>query len=91
MCNLAYHAGLTDMTIFRYAKKMSYGWVGIYGMFVGHFFAWTCAGVMGATAALLAGKGLSQLDSGAVAGSVLGWAGLIARHVRSRRSPRSGR
>ena len=78
MCNLAYHAGLTDMTIFRYAKKKSYGWVGIYGMFVGHFFAWTCAGVMGATAAMLAGKGLGELDSGAVAGSVLGWAGLLA-------------
>ena len=78
MCNLAYHAGLTDMSIFRYAKRRSYGWVGIYGMFVGHFFAWTCAGVMGATAALLAGKGLSQLDSGAVAGSVLGWTGLLA-------------
>ena len=78
MCNLAYHAGLTDMSIFRFAKRKSYGWVGLYGMYVGHFFAWTCAGVMGATAALLAGKGLSQLDSGAVAGSVLGTAGLLA-------------
>ena len=78
MCNLAYHAGLTDMSIFRYAKRKSYGWVGIYGMFVGHFFAWTCAGIMGATAAALAGKSLSQLDSGAVAGAVLGWTGLLA-------------
>ena len=78
MCNLAYHAGLTDMSIFRYAKRKSYGWVGIYGMFVGHFFAWTCAGIMGATAAALAGKSLAQLDSGAVAGTVLGWTGLLA-------------
>ena len=78
MCNLAYHAGLTDMSIFRYAKRKSYGWVGIYGMFVGHFFAWTCAGIMGATAAALAGKDLAQLDSGAVAGTVLGWTGLLA-------------
>ena len=78
MCNLAYHAGLTDMSIFRYAKRKSYGWVGIYGMFVGHFFAWTCAGVMGATAAALIGKDLTQLDSGAVAGTVLGWMGLLA-------------
>ena len=78
MCNLAYHAGLTDMSIFRYAKRRSYGWVGIYGMFVGHFFAWTCAGIMGATAAALAGKELAQLDSGAVAGTVLGWTGLLA-------------
>ena len=78
MCNLAYHAGLTDMSIFRYAKRKSYGWVGIYGMFVGHFFAWTCAGVMGATAAALVGRDLTQLDSGAVAGTVLGWMGLLA-------------
>lgn len=78
MCNLAYHAGLTDMSIFRYAKRKSYGWVGLYGMYVGHFFAWTCAGIMGATAAALCGKELHQLDSGAVAGSVLGWTGLLA-------------
>ena len=78
MCNLAYHAGLTDMSIFRYARRKSYGWVGLYGMFVGHFFAWTCAGIMGATAAALAGKSLAQLDSGAVAGTVLGWTGLLA-------------
>jgi len=78
MCNLAYHAGLTDMSIFRYARRKSYGWVGIYGMFIGHFFAWTCAGIMGATAAALCGKELQQLDSGAVAGTVLGWTGLLA-------------
>ncbi len=78
MCNLAYHAGLNDMSIFRYAKRKSYGWVGIYGMFIGHFFAWTCAGIMGATAAALIGKDLTQLDSGAVAGTVLGWMGLLA-------------
>ena len=78
MCNLAYHAGLNDMSIFRYAKKKSYGWVGIYGMFIGHFFAWTCAGVMGAAAAAAVGKNLTQLDSGAVAGTILGWTGLLA-------------
>ena len=78
MCNLAYHAGLTDMSIFRYAKRKSYGWVGFYGMFIGHFFAWTCAGIMGATAAALCGKELQQLDSGAVAGTVLGFTGLLA-------------
>ena len=78
MCNLAYHAGLNDMSIFRYARKRSYGWVGFYGMYVGHFFAWTCAGIMGAAAATLAGKDLAALDSGAVAGSILGWMGLLA-------------
>ena len=78
MCNFAYHGGLNDMAIFRFAKKASYGWVGLFGMYVGHFFAWTCAGVMGATAALLLKTGLSSLDSGAVTWQILGWTGLLA-------------
>ena len=78
MCNFAYHGGLNDMAIFRFAKKARYGWVGFYGMYVGHFFAWTCAGVMGATAALLLKTNLAQLDSGAVTRVILGWTGLLA-------------
>jgi len=78
MCNFAYHGGLNDMAIFRFAKKASYGWVGLFGMYVGHFFAWTCAGVMGATAAILLKTGISSLDSGAVTWQILGWTGLLA-------------
>ena len=78
MCNFAYHGGLNDMAIFRFAKKASYGWVGLFGMYVGHFFAWTCAGVMGATAAILLKTSLSSLDSGAVTWQILGWTGLLA-------------
>jgi len=78
MCNFAYHGGLNDMAIFRFARKASYGWVGLFGMYVGHFFAWTCAGVMGATAALLLKTGLGNLDSGAVTWQILGWTGLLA-------------
>ena len=78
MCNFAYHGGLNDMAIFRFARKASYGWVGLFGMYVGHFFAWTCAGVMGATAAILLKTGLSSLDSGAVTWQILGWTGLLA-------------
>ena len=78
ICGFVYHVGLNDMSIFRFARKRSYGWVGLYGMFLGHFFAWLCAGVMGAAAASLLGVGLSQLDSGAVAGALLGWTGLLA-------------
>ena len=78
MCGYVYHLGLNDMSIFRYAKKRSYGWVGLFGMYLGHFFAWVCAGVMGAAAAACLGKGLEKLDSGAVTSVVLGGAGLIA-------------
>ncbi len=78
MCNLAYHGGLNDMALFRYAKTAKYGLVSSYGMFVGHFFAWGSAGIMGATAAILLGKPLSELDSGAITSAVLGSTGLLA-------------
>lgn len=77
-CNLAYHGGLNDMSLFRFAKKKEYGYVPAFGMFVGHFFAWCCAGIMGATAAILLNTSLSQLDSGAVTNTVLGAMGLLA-------------
>ena len=78
MCGFVYHVGLNDMSIFRFARKARYGWVGLYGMFLGHFFAWVCAGIMGAGAAAVLGVGLAQLDPGAVTGAVLGWTGLFA-------------
>lgn len=78
MCNLAYHGGLNDMALFRYAKTSKYGFVTLYGMFVGHFFAWGSAGIMGATAAILLNQSLLGLDSGAVTSVVLGSTGLLA-------------
>lgn len=78
MCNLAYHGGLNDMSLLRFAKRSSYGFVTGYGMYVGHFFAWISAGIMGATAANVLGKSLSVLDSGAVMSSIFGLTGLLA-------------
>jgi len=78
MCNLAYHAGLNDMALFRYAKSSKYGMVTAYGMFVGHFFAWGSAGIMGAVASKMLQKPLAALDSGAITGAVLGITGLLA-------------
>lgn len=78
MCNLAYHGGLNDMALFRYAKQAKYGFVTCYGMFVGHFFAWGSAGIMGATAAIILQQSLLVLDSGAVTSAVLGSTGLLA-------------
>lgn len=78
MCGYVYHLGLNDMSIFRFARKRSYGWVGLFGMFLGHFFAWVCAGVLGAAAGAVLGVGLDRLDSGAVTRAVLGGAGLVA-------------
>lgn len=76
-CNVVLHLGLNDMSVLRYAKSAKYGYISAVGMFVGHYFAWISAGIMGATAALLLGNDLSLLDSGEVTYSVLGYAGLI--------------
>ncbi|WP_035050987.1 cytosine permease [Carnobacterium pleistocenium] len=78
MCNLAYHGGLNDMSLLRFAKRSSYGFVTGYGMYVGHFFAWISAGIMGATAANVLGQSLLVLDSGAVMSAIFGLTGLLA-------------
>jgi cytosine permease len=78
ICNLAMHVGLSDMAIFRFARKPSYGLFSAFGMFVGHYLAWICAGVMGAAAAFVAQKPLAQLDSGDVASRALGISGALA-------------
>ncbi|MCD7887576.1 MAG: hypothetical protein LUG44_08170 [Clostridiales bacterium] len=78
MCNLAYHGGLNDMAMFRYAKTWKYGFITAYGMYLGHFFAWASAGIMGATAAILLNQSLLVLDSGAITNAVFGWVGLLA-------------
>jgi len=48
------------------------------GMFIGHYLAWVCAGIMGAGAALLLKSSVTQLDAGAVAYEALGMAGILA-------------
>jgi cytosine permease len=78
ICNLAMHGGLSDMALLRYAKRSSYGLYSSFGMFLGHYLAWICAGIMGAGAALVLGKSLTQLDAGGVAWQALGISGIIA-------------
>lgn len=78
ICNLAMHAGLSDMALFRYTKKSSYGLCSAFGMYLGHYLAWLCAGIMGAGAAVMLGKSLTQLDAGGVAWQALGVCGIVA-------------
>lgn len=78
VCNLAMHGGLSDMTVLRYARRSSYGYFSALGMFIGHFAAWICAGIMGAAAALVLKTSVSALDAGEVAFQALGAAGIIA-------------
>jgi NCS1 family nucleobase:cation symporter-1 len=78
ICNLGMHGALSDMALFRFAKKSSYGLYSSFGMFLGHYLAWICAGLMGAGAALLMGRSLVELDAGEIGYQALGWVGALA-------------
>ncbi|MBC8353991.1 MAG: nucleoside transporter [Planctomycetes bacterium] len=78
ICNLAFHVGLSDMAVLRYAPRASYGVFSACGMYLGHYLAWVCAGVMGAAAALILQRPLAELDAGEVAYQALGLAGILA-------------
>jgi nucleobase:cation symporter-1, NCS1 family len=45
-CNAAVHLGMSDLSIFRFARKPSYGWASAAGMFLGHYIAWICAALL---------------------------------------------
>jgi NCS1 family nucleobase:cation symporter-1 len=78
ICNLAMHMGLSDLAIFRYARRSSYGLYSAFGMYLGHYLAWVAAGIMGAAAALAMKTSLINLDAGGVAFHALGISGALA-------------
>ncbi len=45
-CNMAMHIGMSDLSIFRYAKKTWYGLASSSGMYLGHFAAWITASIL---------------------------------------------
>ncbi|MGN0292638.1 MAG: hypothetical protein ACI4D3_01400 [Lachnospiraceae bacterium] len=77
-CNLAWHVGLNDMGMFRFAKNYKYGYISAVGMFIGHFFAWTMAAIMGTTAAAVLKVTMAELDPGVTTNTVLGATGICA-------------
>jgi purine-cytosine permease-like protein len=70
-CNLAMHVGLSDMALFRYARRWTYGFYSAFGMYLGHYLAWVCAGIMGAWV-------VGNVEPGTMASKAAGLAGLIA-------------
>lgn len=76
--NLAWHIGLNDMGLFRFAKNYKYGYISAIGMFIGHFFAWTMAAIMGTSAAAVLHLSMSQLDPGLTTNTVFGLTGIAA-------------
>lgn len=74
LCNSAMHIGLSDMSIYRYAKKPSYGLASAFGMFIGHYMAWIASGILCAVALQ---RGSTNPSPGEIAFMGAGIAGLI--------------
>ena len=45
-CNMAMHIGMSDLSVFRFAKKSWHGLAAASGMYVGHFMAWLAASIL---------------------------------------------
>ena len=39
-CNMAMHIGMSDLSVFRFARKSYYASASAAGMYIGHFMAW---------------------------------------------------
>ena len=44
--NAAMHVGMSDLSVFRFAKSPSLGWTSAAGMYVGHYMAWIAAALL---------------------------------------------
>jgi purine-cytosine permease-like protein len=44
--NAAMHIGMSDLSVFRFAKKPSAGWMTAAGMYIGHYMAWIAAALL---------------------------------------------
>lgn len=80
LCNISQHMGMGDVTIFRFAKKWQMGFSSAFGMFLGHYMAWICSGMMGAAfmhAELAAGVDKPNVNPGNIAMLGAGWAGIV--------------
>ena len=45
-CNMAMHIGMSDLSVFRFARKSWYAVASAAGMYVGHFMAWISASIL---------------------------------------------
>ncbi|MFD0861410.1 purine-cytosine permease family protein [Sungkyunkwania multivorans] len=44
--NAAMHVGMSDLSVFRFARSSSSGWTTAAGMYVGHYMAWIAAALL---------------------------------------------
>ncbi len=69
LANAAMHLGMSDLSIFRYAKKWYYGFASAIGMFLGHYVAWIASGILYAAYHSDA-PGVSAFQAAGLAGAV---------------------
>jgi len=67
-CNLAMHVGLSDMALFRYARRWTYGLYSAFGMYPGHMLAWLASGIMVAAVGREMHPGLMAFEAAGIAG-----------------------
>ena len=84
-CNAAMHIGMSDLSVFRYAKSAQSGWTTAAGMYVGHYMAWIAACLLYAVylkspeaAAFLAEGTAPPVAPGPLAYNAIGWFGIFA-------------
>jgi len=83
--NAAMHIGMSDLSVFRFAKKSSSGWTTAAGMYVGHYMAWIAAALIYAVyvrtpeaQALLSQGEAPTVAPGPLAYNTIGVFGIIA-------------
>ena len=76
-CNMAWHVGMADLSVLRFARKPWYGLASASGMFIGHFMAWIAASVLYAVQ-LKADPANTAVLPGPLAYRACGLAGLLA-------------
>jgi purine-cytosine permease-like protein len=75
-CNMAMHIGMSDLSVFRYAKKSWYGLASASGMYLGHYLAWIAASILYALQ-LHRNPANTDVLPGPLADNAAGIAGLI--------------
>jgi purine-cytosine permease-like protein len=75
-CNMAMHVGMSDLSVFRYARRSSYGLATAAGMYLGHYLAWLAASVL-YVVQLAQEPGNTSVLPGPLAYKACGLAGLV--------------
>ena len=83
--NAAMHIGMSDLSVFRFAKSKQSGWTTAAGMYIGHYMAWIAAALLYAVyirspeaQQILAAGEAPPVAPGPLAYNAIGFFGIIA-------------